>query len=161
MNPGLRELALRSPGGGSETDPPPTEPSPDGLDWVFAEYDAPRCCFSATIEGALAAIYPNMVEHFDNKEDQDLELSVYTIKPRSVGGHWLGPTELTEQQLVWDAHYTQEWDQLSTSVRLTAPRKLRVKGTRLTPARQILPYNDSQYALTSVGPESYDWAWVE
>lgn len=154
----------------------PRQPSglynPDKLDQVpkesiYSENLPPRISFSPSATECFRAIWPNIHKYFTRHKYPHMDMYVYAL----VKGNektMFTPDQLTKDQKLWDAFFTQEHCFL-TKVKVEKVAKIRVfnpmnggqvldpkyehklKNGVMTPL--IHPHNNPDYKLTTASPD--------
>lgn len=124
----------------------------------YPEPEIPRVSIAPSIEGCFRAIYPNIADLYKIKKYPYLTFYVYA--PIFTGREWIvGPTQLTHEQWVWDAHVTQEhW--VTESVKMGLIGQIKVINT--SAGRDLLthPFDNPKLPLLRVGPAQVKWSWL-
>lgn len=116
---------------------------------ITAEPDLPRISTSTTLTGCIGGIYANISHYFEDEKYNYPHLDFYVYSPvfdNKKVIRVLTPKDLTDNEMVYDAHITHEHAILDP-VYMKLVSKIRVYNCKDLPLMDFYPYNDHRYEI--------------
>lgn len=135
---------------------------PDGDDSIPSQYpepSIPRISCAPTILQCFQAIYPNISKYFEIDNYPYMEFYVYT--PILTGNERIfTPKELTNRNLVHDAHVTNEYCILDP-VYMQLINHIKIFNTNKNEIQYYQPFNNKSKSKIVFAPKTIKWEYIK